>query len=75
MPKRPRDPSHAPTEQSTRPTQEYLNQLYHVYGKRPVGRDVFGRRAALPSEIARRLNTLPPAQPPGKPSGPHTAPV
>lgn len=34
---------------------DYLEQLNLLYGHRQNKRDVFGRRAALPSEIARQL--------------------
>lgn len=33
----------------------YLQQLKSLYGEHRVDRDVFGRRTALPSEIARQL--------------------
>jgi hypothetical protein len=33
----------------------FLRQLDRLYGNQRVERDVFGRRAALPSEIARHL--------------------
>jgi hypothetical protein len=34
---------------------EYLRRLNSLYGHDHLQRDVFGRRAALPSEIARQL--------------------
>lgn len=38
--------------QDTSP-RDLLNELYQVYGKRRIQRDPFGRRSALPSEVAR----------------------
>ena len=41
---------------STTPTEALLEELRKLYGETAVQRDVFGRRTALPSEIARTLN-------------------
>jgi hypothetical protein len=38
------------------PTEALLEELRKLYGESGVQRDVFGRRTALPSEIARTLN-------------------
>jgi hypothetical protein len=38
------------------PTEALLEELRKLYGESGVQRDVFGRRIALPSEIARTLN-------------------
>lgn len=38
------------------PTEAFLEELRKLYGESVVQRDVFGRRIALPSEIARTLN-------------------
>ncbi|MGE5602054.1 MAG: hypothetical protein ACM30E_03325 [Nitrososphaerales archaeon] len=38
------------------PTEALLEELRRLYGETAVQRDVFGRRSALPSEIARTLN-------------------
>jgi hypothetical protein len=38
------------------PTEVLLEELRRLYGESAVQRDVFGRRSALPSEIARTLN-------------------
>lgn len=38
------------------PTEALLEELRKLYGESAVQRDVFGRRNALPSEIARTLN-------------------
>jgi hypothetical protein len=40
----------------TTPTEALLEELRRLYGESAVQRDVFGRRIALPSEIARTLN-------------------
>jgi hypothetical protein len=38
------------------PTEALLEELRKLYGDGGVQRDVFGRRIALPSEIARTIN-------------------
>jgi hypothetical protein len=38
------------------PTEALLDELRKLYGEQGVQRDAFGRRVALPSEIARTLN-------------------
>jgi hypothetical protein len=38
------------------PTEALLEELRKLYGESGVQRDAFGRRIALPSEIARALN-------------------
>jgi hypothetical protein len=38
------------------PTEALLEELRKLYGESGVQRDAFGRRNALPSEIARALN-------------------
>ena len=38
------------------PTEALLEELRKLYGESGAQRDVFGRRIALPSEIARALN-------------------
>jgi hypothetical protein len=38
------------------PTEALLEELRKLYGESGVQRDAFGRRIALPSEIARTLN-------------------
>ena len=38
------------------PTEALLEELRKLYGEQSAQRDVFGRRSALPSEIARALN-------------------
>ena len=43
---------------------KFLKQLDHLYGNKQIKRDVFGRRAALPSEIARQLEQCPARQTP-----------
>lgn len=34
-----------------------LAKLSQIYGRQPLRRDVYGRRAALPSEVANQLKT------------------
>ena len=41
---------------ATTPNEALLEELRKLYGESAVQRDVFGRRNALPSEIARTLN-------------------
>ncbi len=41
---------------ATTPTEALLEELRKLYGESAMQRDVFGRRNALPSEIARTLN-------------------
>lgn len=41
---------------ATTPTEALLEELRKLYGESAVQRDVFGRRNALPSEIAHTLN-------------------
>ncbi len=43
---------------------KFLKQLDHLYGNKQIKRDVFGRRAAYPSEIARQLERCPTIQTP-----------
>ena len=38
------------------PTEALLEELRKLYGETAVQRDAFGRRSALPSEIARTIN-------------------
>ena len=40
------------------PTEALLEELRKLYGENSAQRDVFGRRTALPSEIAKALNNL-----------------
>ena len=42
---------------ATMPTEALLEELRKLYGDGAMQRDVFGRRNALPSEIARTLNS------------------
>jgi hypothetical protein len=43
------------TRQGTTRSTEFLAKLQRIHGHNSISTDVFGRRQALPSEVARQL--------------------
>lgn len=43
------------TRQGSTRSSEFLSKLQRIHGHHSVSSDVFGRRQALPSEVARQL--------------------